>query len=143
MLEELQFRGAVAKGFFCDYEYSVDTEKFKIQIKVGFSEDGGIGLMYSDNTHKIASEILSDEFDLNFAVEIVRDETKAEKLEKTALDIRKKIIGEIPTVKPVVAEKASVVKNPQGVISQSESSVISGYMDFDITEPELIFGEDF
>ena len=143
MIEELQFRGAVAKGFFSDYEYKVDNAGKKITVKVGFSEDGGIGLMYSDNTHKVASEILHDEFGINYEVEIIRDGVRAEKLEKNAEEIRKKIIGEMPVLKPVAAERASVSRNPVGIKSAGENEIVSGNIRFDVKEPELIYGEEF
>ena len=36
MLQELQYRGAVAKGFFYDYDYTVDNTNKTIDIKIGF-----------------------------------------------------------------------------------------------------------
>ena len=43
MLQELQMRGAIAKGFFYDYDYSVDEENQIVEIRIGFS-NGGIEL---------------------------------------------------------------------------------------------------
>ena len=83
MLLELQHRGAIAKGFFYDYDYTVDNTDKHIEIRIGFS-NGGIDLMYSDNTHLIASQILKDEYDIEYTVDIVRDEEKAKRLESHA-----------------------------------------------------------
>ena len=79
MLIELQRRGAVANGFFYDYDYSVDTDAHTIEIKIGFS-NGGIQLLYNDDTPQIAEQIIRDEFGLEYTVSIVRDEGMADKL---------------------------------------------------------------
>ena len=88
MLVELQRRGAVAHGFFYDYDYEVDMEKREITVKIGFS-NGGIQLLYNDDTPQIAEQIIRDEFGLEFKVSIVRDEAMADKLKEFHLELER------------------------------------------------------
>ena len=81
MLIELQRRGAVAHGFFYDYDYEVDMAAHTVTVKIGFS-NGGIVLLYNDDTPQIAEQILRDEFDINYTVSIVRDDNVAKKVEE-------------------------------------------------------------
>ena len=142
MLLELQFRGAIAKGFFYDYDYSVDNENKHIDIKIGFS-NGGIELMYSDNTHLIASQILKDEFDIEYTVDIIRDDEKAARLEQYASEIMKKAESILPKPKTVVTEKTSVHKKVKGLTRVDEHTVRIGYMEFDYSSPKAIYGDGF
>ncbi len=142
MLLELQHRGAIAKGFFYDYDYKVDNVNKRIEIRIGFG-NGGIELMYKDNTHLIASQILKDEFDIEYTVDIVRDEEKAKRLEAHALEIQRKADSLIPRAQAAVAESASVYKNPTGAVRIDEVTVKSGNMMFYIGEPQVIYGEEF
>ena len=142
MLLELQFRGAIAKGFFYDYDYSVDNENKRIEIKIGFS-NGGIELMYSDNTHLIASQILKDEFDIEYTVDIIRDEEKARRLEQYASEMMKKAESELPKPKAAVTEKTSVHRKTNGLTRVDEHTVRLGYMECNYSEPKTLHGEGF
>lgn len=142
MLQELQYRGAVAKGFFYDYDYTVNDADRTVDIKIGFS-NGGIDLMYSDNTHIIASQILRDEFDLDYTVNIIRDEKKAEKLEALAMETKKKADELLPRAVAVTQPTASAMKEKWGINYIDENTVRSGRMEFDISSPEIVYGEEF
>ncbi len=142
MLQELQFRGAVAKGFFYDYDYTVDINAMSVEVRIGFS-NGGIDLMYSDNTHMIASEILMDEFDLRFDVNIVRDDEKAKRLEEYNEERMKKAEAELPKAVLAVPEASSAVNNKKPLSWIDENTVRVGNMIFDVSEPKYIFGEEF
>ncbi len=142
MLLELQYRGAIAKGFFYDYDYRVDNADKRVEIRIGFS-NGGIELMYSDNTHLIASQILKDEFDIEYKVDIIRDEDKAKRLESYALEIERKAQSVLPKVKTYSSESASVHKNRKGLKMLDSTTVRSGNMEFSISEPQELFGERF
>ena len=89
LMSELEFRCAVAKGFFYDFDYTVDNENSKIEIRIGFS-NGSIDIMNDERTPATASEILKDEFDLDYKVEIIRDMGKAEKLNSRIDEMRRK-----------------------------------------------------
>ena len=142
MLLELQQRGAVAKGFFYDYDYTVDNENKHIVIKVGFS-NGGIDLMYSDNTHLTASEIIRDEFDLDYKVDIIRDDEKAKRFEQYANDMLKKADSIVPKAKVTSAERSSVHKNTNGLSVTGETTVRIGFMEFDYSAPQPLYGDVF
>ena len=142
MLMELQHRGAIAKGFFYDYDYTVDNNAKRIEIRIGFS-NGGIELMYSDNTHLIASQILKDEFDIEYTVDIVRDDDKAKKLESYAAEMQRQIESMLPKEKVIAAESSSVMTRHKGVVRIDENTVRSGYMEFDLSDPQELFGEKF
>ena len=142
MLLELQQRGAIAKGFFYDYDYKVDKEKKHIEIRIGFS-NGGIELMYSDNTHLTAAKILKDEFDIEYTVDIVKDDQKAERLEKYASEMLKKAESFIPKAKAAVTENSSALKKIKGIVRIDENTVRSGNMEFDISDPQELYGEKF
>jgi len=142
MLQELQMRGAVAKGFFYDYDYSVDEENKRVEIRIGFS-NGGIELMYSDDTHLTAAKILKDEFDVDYKVDIVRDEKKAERLEKYANEMMRKKDSMLPRATAAVAEKASALKRVNGVEKRDEHIYKSGFMLFDTSDMQMIYGEPF
>lgn len=142
MLLELQHRGAIAKGFFYDYDYSVNNTEKVIEVRIGFS-NGGIDLMYSDNTHLIASQIIKDEFDLEYRVDIVRDDEKAKKFEKYANEMIQKADSFIPKAKTVAEEKTTVYAQTKGITVVDEHTVRIGYMEFDYAEPTQIYGEGF
>ena len=142
MLMELQHRGAIAKGFFYDYDYTVDNNAKHIDIKIGFS-NGGIELMYSDNTHLIASQILKDEFDIEYTVDIVRDEDKAKRLESYAAEMQKKADELLPREKVIAAESSSAMAKHKGVVRIDATTVRSGNMEFDLSAPEELYGDMF
>ncbi len=144
MLQELQYVGAIAKGFFYDYDYTVDMNTMTVDVRIGFS-NGGIDLMYLDNTHLIAAKILKDEFDLDFTVNIVRDEEKAKQLEAYAEERMKRAEAFVPKATAAVPVSSSVYeKNKRfGVSFEGEALIRSGNMLFDISEPKYIFGEEF
>ena len=113
MLLELQFRAAVGRGFFYDYDYTVDNVNKRVEIRIGFS-NSGIGLMYDDKTPIVASKILKDEFDIDYTVDIVRDDGKAAGLANYAEELRRKVEANLPKATPVIAESASVYKKTKG-----------------------------
>ncbi len=145
MLIELQRRGAVAHGFFYDYDYTIDRNTRKIEIKIGFS-NGGIQLLYNDDTPQIAEQIIKDEFGLEYSVSIVRDEAVAKRLQdfQTA---RAKADEE----KQLERKREEMAKNPapsaydRGTPLEyiDEKTVRCGRMVFDISAPEMLHGEEF
>ncbi|MBE6609991.1 MAG: PolC-type DNA polymerase III, partial [Ruminococcaceae bacterium] len=142
MLQELQVRGAVAKGFFYDYDYTVDEEARRVEIRIGFS-NGGIDLLYADDTPLIAQQILKDEFDLEFKVDIVRDEKKAERFESYSKEMMRKKESMLPRATAAPTEISSAMNRKTGVEKRDENIYKSGYMLFDTSEMKLIFGEPF
>jgi len=145
MLIELQRRGAVAHGFFYDYDYSIDTEAHTIEIKIGFS-NGGIQLLYNDDTPQIAEQIIKDEFGLEYSVSIVRDEGVADKL-RSFQEERERAEQE----RQIARRKEEMAKTPSASAYDKgtpleyidEKTVRCGRMIFDISSPELIYGEEF
>lgn len=145
MLIELQRRGAVAHGFFYDYDYTVDRSAMTVEIRIGFS-NGGIQLLYNDDTPQIAEQILKDEFDLNFTVSIVRDEEKAARLEqyKNELDRadRERQLEKI-RAEAAKAPLASAWSAGTPLRYIDEDTVICGRLQFELADPKSIFGDPF
>lgn len=141
LMSELEFRCAVAKGFFYDYDYTVDNVNGRVEIRIGFS-NGSIGIMNDERTPLTASEILKDEFDLDYKVEIIRDSGKAEKLESYIDEMQRKADAAEHRVTATVPESASVFKSCDGTYFINETTVQSGKMRFDISSPSLMFGEE-
>lgn len=142
MLLELQFRAAVGRGFFYDYDYTVDNVNKRVEIRIGFS-DSGIGLMYDDKTPIEASKILKDEFDIDYKVDIIRDDGKAKELENYADELRKKVDASLPKIAPVIPESSSVYKKHKGIWQNCDGKIGVGNMLFDVSEPKVIYGEPF
>ncbi len=142
LMSELEFRCAVAKGFFYDFDYTVDNENSKIEIRIGFS-NGSIDIMNDERTPATASEILKDEFDLDYKVEIIRDMGKAEKLNSRIDEMRRKAEGLERIAVATVPQSASVKKNCVGTSYINETTVQSGKMRFNISDKTLIFGDEY
>ncbi|MBR2461016.1 MAG: PolC-type DNA polymerase III, partial [Clostridia bacterium] len=145
MLVELQRRGAVAHGFFYDYDYDVDMDNRKIEIKIGFS-NGGIQLLYNDDTPQIAEQILRDEFGLNFSVSIVRDENVADRLREfqAGMELVDKQRQEARLREEMAkTPAASALKKGTPIEYIDSNTVRCGRLVFDISSPELVVGEKF
>ncbi len=142
ILLELQYRGVISRGFFYDYEIKTDYSAKHIEIRIGFG-NGGIDLMYSDSTHIVASQILKEEFDVEYTVSIVSDSEKAKKLEDYERKRQLKLDKELPKAVATVIEKPTVHKNLKGITRIDEKKIRSGYMMFDYAEPQVLYGEAF
>ncbi|MBQ8248978.1 MAG: PolC-type DNA polymerase III [Clostridia bacterium] len=71
VMMELNRIGAVSRGFFNEYDFSINDNK--INIKVSFN-NGGIELLYCAKTNEIISNIIFGEFGIRFAVELSKEE---------------------------------------------------------------------
>ncbi len=81
---ELNRIGAVSRGFFNEYDFSVNYNK--ISIKVSFN-NGGIELLYSAKTNEIISNIIFMEFGLRFDVELSQEEGYTETMPEISAQI--------------------------------------------------------
>ena len=142
LMSELEFRCAVAKGFFYDYDYTVDNVSGKVEIRIGFS-NGSIDIMNGERTPLIAAEILKDEFDLEYKVEIKHDTDKAKKLRNYFDEVQRNAEAAEHRVTATVPESASVSKHCVGTQMIDDTTVVSGKMRFSIAEPKLMFGEEY
>ena len=68
---ELNRIGAVSRGFFNEYDFSINENK--ISIKVSFN-NGGIELLYCAKTNEIISNIIFGEFGIRFEVELSQEQ---------------------------------------------------------------------
>ncbi len=145
MLIELQRRGAVANGFFYDYDYDVDMERMTVEVKIGFS-NGGIRLLYNDDTPQIAEQILKDEFGLDFTVSIIRDEERAAKLEAHKAELeradREKRLEKVRE-EQAKTPLASACSHFTPLEYLDGGILRCGSMLFDISSPTAIFGNAF
>ncbi len=142
MLLELQFRGVVARGFFNDYVVEVDDQNKHITVKIGFG-NGGIELMYSDNTHIVASKILKEEFDIEYSVDIITDDALEKERQEKARKLHERLDKNMPRAMASSTPRATVHKKTVGITRISDTAIRSGYLQFDYSEPAPIYGEQF
>ncbi len=150
---ELQRTGAVSKGFFKDYRASIDGNR--IVIEIGFS-NGGIELLYQADTHEVLQNILYSEFGLSFEVTIRQAEGYAfdyadyeQEQKRTLLDIAAESFSAttVEVNEPPQPELKRVISlMGDGIASaevQADGIVKVGNLTFDVSVPELLFGQPF
>ncbi len=160
-MRELNRVGAVSRGFFNEYDFSISENK--LTVKLSFN-NGGIELLYSAGTNSILSNIIYGEFGIRFEVEIIQEEgyvesvspVIAEQIEAMAKEARSQHIelSKRPAVK--AEEPAEPVedktKDYERVSTLSTSEVVCtadggifriGGKIFDASEPEFLVGEPF
>ena len=71
VMRELPRVGAVSRGFFNEYDYSINGNR--IEIKISFT-NGGVELLYSAKTNEIISNIIFGEFGLRYEVAITQEQ---------------------------------------------------------------------
>ncbi len=152
-IKELQRTGAVSRGFFKDYRASIEDNKIIIEIAFG---NGGIEILYRADTPKVLSDIIRSEFSLTYEVEIKQQDDyvfdyQSYESEKNALLISmaaeefersKDVTVEIaePERKRVVSLYGSDISTP---LTGENGTVKVGNMTFDLSSPELVYGDDF
>ncbi len=152
-MKELHRTGAVSRGFFNDYVAYIENEK--IIVEIGFA-NGGIEILYRADTPKILSDIIRSEFSLTYDVEIRQkddyvfdyDSYVNEQIEvlnsmmPEADDDDKSAPNEEaqPDLKRVVSLYSDGISTPE---FNEDGTVKVGNMTFDISSPELIYGESF
>ncbi len=161
ILQEAGRRGAISRGFF--NEYNLEFEDGKISITISFT-NGGIELLYTAKTPEIISQIIKDEFGLDYKVEILRDENGGESFfdyikdeekryaENINLAIKRREIEGGGFEKNTDTDKEEK-KNLNRVTALSENNDVFevksntvihvGDTDFNIENAEYIYGENF
>lgn len=152
---ETQRKGVVSRGFFNDYKCRIENDRLIITIALG---NGGIELLYTAETQQVISDIIFEEFSLRFDVDIESEESgnfdfnnyirsredtyMAEYSENIAPpDIASADQNE-SAEKPVLLKTSSVYED--NCLFNLEDNIISiGKWSFDISAPEIIFGEEF
>ena len=153
VIKELQRTGAVSRGFFKDYRAYIEDSKITVEIAFG---NGGIEILYHADTPKILSDIIRSEFSLTYEVEIkqqddyVFDYESYEKEMNAALitmsaeefENNRETTVEIaePQRKKVVSLYSDGISTPE---ISDDGTVKVGNMTFDISSPELMFGNAF
>ncbi|MBQ2766287.1 MAG: PHP domain-containing protein, partial [Clostridia bacterium] len=92
---ELNRIGAVSRGFFNEYDFSISENK--ISIKVSFN-NGGIELLYCAKTNEIISNIIFGEFGIRFEIELSQEQGYVET---------------IPIISEQIAEMERVARSQQ------------------------------
>ncbi len=152
-IKELQRTGAVSRGFFKDYRATLEDGRIIVEIAFG---NGGIEILYRADTPKVLSDIIRSEFSLTYDVEIRQQDDyvfdyESYEREKDAVLIsmaaeefekRKEVTVEIdqPERKRVVSLYGSGISTPE---VEGDGIVKVGNMTFDISSPELVYGESF
>ena len=150
---ELQRTGAVSKGFFKDYRAKVDGNRITIEIGVS---GGGIELLYQADTHEILQNILRSEFGLSFEVTIRQEEGYTfdyagyeQEQKRVLLDIAAESFSAttVEVNEPPQPELKRVISlMGDGIAStevMSDGTVKVGNLTFDVSTPELLYGEAF
>ena len=73
ILRETENVGVVARGFFSNYDYSLDTEKGELTVEIPF-DDGGINLLEDAKTPRVIENIIASEFSI--AIKVTLKHTK-------------------------------------------------------------------
>ncbi len=160
VLLEAGHRGVISRGFF--NEYNLKISESKISIEISFT-NGGIELLYSAKTPDVISQIIMDEFGLKYEVEILRDENAnydfsavirereiqyaaeinriAKEREEQQRNIPTQSVEENDSKK---LERVTALGEKEIVLEKYEGGIIHvGDTDFDTSEPEYIYGENF
>lgn len=156
--------GVVINGFFNKYEIDMHDEHICIRIPFGY---GGISLLDLARTGEVISNIIYSEFGLRFKVEITQSENaqseyqafmeqqlqhlksqsqlivqEAQRLEEEAAKAQESKQKE-PEAVPALPKVASLFQGEDTVIAETENTLRSGRILFDISAPSVIFGEPF
>ena len=159
VLAETERTGVVAKGFFSRFDAEIEDDT--IVIKLPFSI-GGINLLYDANTPKVIEKIIYAEFGLTYTVK-VEGTAGAESYENAVADREMERLREqvqqashdyanrsradanessAETDEPKLPRKQSIL--PAIENKGLENGVFaSGYMKFDVSSPEFVFGSPF
>ena len=165
VLTEAARVGVVANGFFRDYTLEMDEDA--ITISVPFT-DGGIDLLALGRTGEVISGIIRSEFGLDYTVSItqredyqlhfdafhrqqeqeIREWLQRSAEEAAAYKARKEQEETEEAEKnPVLRRVASLFAEEDGstgsVETVGESLLHIGALTFDISDPQLLFGEPF
>ena len=158
---ELNRVGAVSRGFFNEYDFSLDGDK--LSIKVSFN-NGGIELLYSAKTNEIISNIINMEFGVRLEVELTQEEGYSEAMPIIAEQIAE--MEKIARAQQRDMERASAVHPAEEATPPEEDKYKDfehiatlnttetnysldgsvwhiGGKYFDISAPEFIIGDEF
>lgn len=164
ILLETERTGTVSKGFFdsCKCELCGDT----LNIKVPFTE-GGIYLLENAKTNEIISNIIKSEFSLQFTTKIFQSgdmsvfaEKRRREQEKLLSDIDRSIAASVAREtaaarmpqkndqnrepdKNLTRVNSLHYDGPQAALRVDENIFTSGFMRFDVSAPQVIFGNEF
>ncbi len=155
ILEEAKRRGTIIRGFFNEYTANFNGQNLEILVS---GTNGGIELMYLGETDRVISDIIREEFGLNFTVSILRNnnfqfdyaEHHRQRFEQIMSNIEKERSSVAPQSADSNAEDSIPLKRVQSLFpGEVEQKKISdtcfqiGYITFDCSSPEPIIGESF
>lgn len=162
ILRETERTGYVARGFFSDYTYMLDSES--LNIRIAFPKNGVV-LLERAETPRVIEGIIKSEFDIHINVSIEHDERvsiELSELQKERLEAYDKQILEaeknygvynrdaginahnaqaesverLPRISTVFGDGNSTVKKENGIVT-------IGYRSFDISSPNYAIGTAF
>jgi len=161
VMRELNRVGAVSRGFFNEYDFSLDGNK--LTIKLSFN-NGGIELLYCAGTDEILSNIIYGEFGIRLEVQIIQEEGYteapnnliAEQIEEMAKQARQQQI-ELSKAHSMKSEaeaepEEDKYKDYEQVSTLSSKDIVNvrdgdifkiGGKIFDASEPEFVVGDAF
>ena len=162
ILTEAERAGAVAKGFFESYTYTLEENLLKIKIPFSVS---GIGLLLNAETPQIIENIIFSEFGKRVRVEIEKDEgvaldmmsddyaRRVELAEKQIAEADRRYKedsqrGGVENKSQVESDEPKLPRLPsvfgEGAVDYSgEGEIRIGTSVFDISAPEYVYGVPF
>ncbi|MBQ4327321.1 MAG: PolC-type DNA polymerase III [Clostridia bacterium] len=155
VLIETERIGTVARGFFDDYEATLDGKEIRISIPM---LQNGVDFMYDAKTPAVIEGIIRSEFGTSYHVTIERGNTANyfDPVEKRLNEIDQRIksvacggsesaavVENVDGESVVFTKVDTLYKNIDAIPRINENIVKIGNLTFDISEPEAAFGDAF
>ncbi|MBE6573483.1 MAG: PHP domain-containing protein, partial [Ruminococcaceae bacterium] len=131
VLKEASRSASVSRGFFNEYEYSINGNDLIIDLDF---TNGGIELLYSADTHKEIEKIIFNEFGLAFNVEIRRAEDATFDYE---LYLQKQNEELSYYINEMEAERARAIATPAPIEKEENKAPVYTVNTVDEEEPKL------
>ncbi len=162
ILMEAERTGVVAKGFFSRFDYELDKNERTLVITIPFSS-GGISLLHDANTPKVIEKIILSEFGLSYTVTIQKS-IGADNYEDSIYSAeRQRIQSQVKQASVEYANREngderfadnietseSALPRTSSILPKTEAASVkdgifsSGYMKFNIAEPNFAVGSPF
>ncbi len=162
ILKQTEREGFVAKGFFSDYTYTLNSDKLNIKIKF---PQNGVQLLEKADTPKIIESIIKSEFGINIAVTVIHDDNSSLELSESQMqrlqEYDRQILEAEKTYGMYTPETSFETRTPAqpqseklpriasvfgdaNQIAKKENGIITiGSRSFDISSPNFAIGVEF
>ncbi len=148
LLTETERTGVVSKGFFDRYTFEMSEGELIINI---YSTEGGITLLSDAKTPQVISDIIKNEFDLKYKVEIKKHQSYngdpmllRQRQNEYLRSVMKELKDYSDTDNKIPLEKTNSLDSDTGKIENLTDYIFkTGNIIFDISEPECVAGNAF